>query len=63
VNVEGGGAEQVIIRVTDVIGKLVYITSGPPQRNYTFGEDLTAGAYLVEVRQGQERQFLKVVKQ
>ena len=64
VNVESSGAEeQVIVRVTDMIGKLVYTASGARQRNYTFGEDLTAGAYLVEVIQGQTRRFLKVVKQ
>jgi len=63
-NVEGSGAdEQVVVRVTDMVGKLVYTTSGAPQRNYTFGKNLKAGAYLVEVTQGQIRRFLKVVKQ
>jgi hypothetical protein len=63
-NIQGGNAgDQVIIRVTDIIGNLVYITSGAPQRNYTFGENLKAGAYLVEVIQGKTRRFLKVVKQ
>jgi hypothetical protein len=63
-NVEGSSAEeQIRIRVTDMIGKLVYVTSRAPQRNYTFGENLKPGVYLVEVCQAQIRRFLKVVKQ
>jgi IPT/TIG domain-containing protein len=63
-DVEGSSvADQVIIRVTDIAGNLAYVTSGAPQRNFTFGENLPAGAYLVEVVQGQTRRFLKVVKQ
>jgi immunoglobulin I-set domain protein len=63
-NVESSNAvHQVIIRVTDIIGNLVHVTSGRPLRNYTFGENLPAGVYLVEVIQGQTRRFLKVVKQ
>jgi hypothetical protein len=62
-DVEGNSTEDVIVRVTDMTGKLVYVTRGASQRNYMVGENLTAGVYLLEVIQGQVRRFLKVVKQ
>jgi hypothetical protein len=63
-HVESPGSNQkIILRVTDVIGKLVYLANGVPQRSYTFGENFPLGAYIIEVTQGQKRRFLKVVKQ
>ena len=63
-NVESNDLQdKVTVRVTDVIGKLVYIASGAPQRNYTFGENFAIGTYVIEVTQGRTQSFLKVVKQ
>ncbi len=59
----GNNNDKVMITVTDIFGKKVYVTEGPGQRNYTFGKNLVAGIYFLKVIQGNKTQSLQVVKQ
>ena len=62
--VEGGSNEKVQVLVYDVVGRQVKkIERGDGSTPIRFGEDLKAGAYFVEVRQGDNRKTLKLVKQ
>ncbi len=54
--------ESISIRVLDVNGKTALASKRMPGQNFTFGEQLTAGTYMVEVRQGEEVRTLKIVK-
>jgi YD repeat-containing protein len=47
----------------DVYGKQVYVKNGSAKRNYQFGENLVNGVYVVEIRQGNNRKTIKLVKQ
>jgi hypothetical protein len=61
---EGASNEKVQVLVYDVVGRQVkMIERGDGSTPIRFGEDLKAGAYLVEVRQGDNRKTLKLVKQ
>ena len=55
-------AEAIQLRVLDINGKAVYTSKGSPSQAFTFGEDLTAGIYMIEVRQGNEIKILKAIK-
>ncbi len=55
-------AETIQLRVIDVNGKVVYTAKGSPTQALTFGEALTVGIYLIELRQGSEMKTYKVVK-
>jgi hypothetical protein len=61
--VEGNNNEAVNIKVFDVLGRQVYITKGAANQNYHFGENFVSGAYIVEVRQGDKRSMIKLIKQ
>lgn len=53
---------KVQIRVLDINGKIKYETVGLAERLFRFGENLNAGIYLVEVRQGDEILTIKAIK-
>ncbi len=55
-------AEAIQLRVIDINGKVVYTAKGSPTQAFTFGEALTNGVYLIEVRQGNEVKTLKAIK-
>ena len=55
--------DNVQIKVFDMAGKLLTVLNGSVGETYRFGEMYTSGAYVVEVRQGQQRVTTKVVKQ
>jgi hypothetical protein len=55
--------DEVVIKVHDIVGRQVYITSGATNRNYRFGESFVTGVYIVEVRQGDKKSILKLIKQ
>jgi Concanavalin A-like lectin/glucanases superfamily/FG-GAP-like repeat/HYR domain/IPT/TIG domain/Secretion system C-terminal sorting domain len=61
--VKGKFNESVIVRVMDINGKQLYINRGPVSKLYQFGEMFTSGIYLVEVLQGKNKVFTKLVKQ
>ena len=52
-----------MLTVYDMYGKKVYVTNGSANRNYRFGENLVIGVYVVEIRQGNNRKTIKLVKQ
>jgi parallel beta-helix repeat protein len=55
--------EAVEIRVFDMLGKLVDVMRGSPEQTYRFGDHVTSGMYMVEVRQQGQIATVKVVKQ
>ena len=62
--VEGGSNEKVQVVVYDAVGRLIKkIEKVDNSSQVRFGEDLKAGAYFVEVRQGSNRKTIKLVKQ
>lgn len=50
------------LRITDATGKMVYTAKGTPNQAFRFGETLSTGVYMVEVRQGEEVKIVKAVK-
>lgn len=56
-------ADKVSIRVMDINGKEVYKTTGVATSDYKFGQQFKAGLYFVEIKQGEKRTTIKVVKQ
>lgn len=55
-------AGAIEIRVRDLQGRTIYSKHGQ-QGEYHFGENFARGLYIVEVRQGDRREILKVTKQ
>ncbi len=62
VQVKAPKQESINIRVLDVNGKTAFAAKGMPGQVFHFGEQLKAGTYLVEVRQGEEVITVKAVK-
>ena len=60
--VESENTETVNVRVFDINGKQVYVTSGSANQSYRFGQNFINGIYLVEVRQGDKRSMIKLLK-
>lgn len=50
------------IKVSDLNGKSLFITKGNADQQYKFGEELSPGMYLIEVRQGDMIKTVKAVK-
>ena len=53
--------ERIWIRVMDLQGRVVYKAQGLPG-NYSMGQNLVGGTYIVEVIQGSQKRLLKVMK-
>ncbi|MGC4039212.1 MAG: T9SS type A sorting domain-containing protein, partial [Chitinophagaceae bacterium] len=53
----------VEIKVFDITGKQVAQMKGASYETYKFGNTLVAGAYIVEVRQGDQKVTTKIIKQ
>ena len=62
-SVKGNNKESIEIRVADIYGKVIYSTKGTVSQTFHFGNNFSAGTYVVEIRQGINRKVLKVVKQ
>lgn len=58
----GGNGQAVSIRVIDVNGRSVYEVKGQPEQSFMFGNQLSKGLYMVEVRQGNEMKTVKALK-
>ena len=54
--------DNVTVRVLNVNGKTVYTSIGSPKQILRFGESLSTGVYLVEVRQGSDMKTVKAIK-
>jgi hypothetical protein len=61
--VTGNLTEKVIIKVYDITGKQLYMTSGAANQDYRFGDTFVAGVYIADVQQGDKRSKIKLVKQ
>jgi len=62
--VKGGNYEQVSIRITDVLGRLVEVRNGlSGNGTLILGASYRPGVYIAEVLQGKEKVVLKLVKQ
>ena len=56
-------AEKTTIVVTDMIGRIVYQSSGEAKKNYVFGEAFLPGIYILKLMQGDNVSTYKLVKQ
>ncbi|MFT3680506.1 MAG: right-handed parallel beta-helix repeat-containing protein [Ferruginibacter sp.] len=54
--------ENVNIVVYNMEGKVVYTTSGNKTNRFAFGNNFTAGTYIVKVMQGTDVQTMKLIK-
>ena len=54
--------DKIMIKVWDIAGRLTY-TASAGGHSYTFGENFVTGVYIVEVRQGDKRSLIKLIKQ
>ena len=52
----------VTIRLIDALGRSVYHAKGNVEQSFRFGNQLSNGLYLVEIRQGDEVKTVKAVK-
>ena len=62
-DITGGSFDKVYIRVTNNYGQVVEQMTGTTNQVISFGEKLSRGVYYVEVRQGETRKLVKLVKQ
>ncbi len=60
--VESNSDVPVDVRVFAINGKQVYATKGASNQVYSFGKIFINGAYIVEVKQGDKRSTLKLIK-
>jgi hypothetical protein len=54
--------DRVQIRVVDVAGKEVYLTTGSANQTYYFGQNFSTGIYIVQIIQNKNVQTLKAIK-
>lgn len=60
--IQSNSNEEIEITVFDMYGRKVYNVHGSINRQYMFGNNFASGIYIVQVRQGQYAQTLKIVK-
>jgi hypothetical protein len=60
--VQSASKEVVKVTLTDVLGRILLTNKLVPGANYTFGNQLKAGTYFMEVRQGMNVSVQKVLK-
>ena len=56
------GKEKVVIRVFDTSGKQLYYKTGTATENYSFGDELGAGMYILEVQMEGKVHTSKLIK-
>ena len=61
--VESSSNEKIEVVVYDVLGRIVKHFEKGDSRYYRFGEGLKVGSYFAEVRQGNEKKTVKLIKQ
>jgi hypothetical protein len=62
VRLTGAGSEEVEVRILDVQGRMLKVLRSAPQGIITLGSELRSGVYLLEVRQGNNRQTTRILK-
>jgi hypothetical protein len=58
-----GSNEKLEINIYDVNGRMLKKINTEPYQSFHFGDNLMPGMYMIEVRQGVNREIIKVVKQ
>jgi hypothetical protein len=53
----------VELKVFDMVGRQVYLIKGSANLQYQFGSEFKSGIYIAEVRQGNVRSTVKLIKQ
>jgi len=61
--VESNSDEKIVVVVYDVLGRAVKYIEKVNGKQVKFGEDLKTGSYFAEIRQGNNRQTIKLIKQ
>ena len=62
-NLEGGTKEKIVITVTDLVGRKVYLAEGDIKKQYKFGNNFIPGMYILQVVQGNDKQSIKLIKE
>ena len=62
ININSAASETIRITVYDIFGRRLKYFSFGPKQSINLGQDLKAGVYLVEARQGENMKALKLVK-
>jgi len=60
---ETNSNEPIELKVFDMAGRQVYSMKGPADMQYQFGSEFLSGIYMTEVRQGNNRSTVKLIKQ
>ncbi|MCX6243103.1 MAG: T9SS type A sorting domain-containing protein [Bacteroidetes bacterium] len=58
-----GSSEEVRVRVYDMLGRLVKEMNAQPDQIFTFGEDFDFGIYIAEVKQGDQKEVVRLIRQ
>ena len=62
-NIQSSRSETVMLRITDVSGRVVTVQSGiAPNSVIRTGNELKAGMYFAELIQGKDKQVIKLIK-
>ncbi|MEI2748118.1 MAG: T9SS type A sorting domain-containing protein [Ferruginibacter sp.] len=54
--------EQVKVRIMDIQGRLFKTITVSPYQQTTFGSELKAGTYVIEITQGKQKSVQQLVK-
>ena len=55
--------DKITISIADVTGKTIEVLSNlSPNQQITLGEKYAAGTYIAEIRQGQNKKVVKLIK-
>ena len=63
VEIESAANEKIEVNLYDINGRFISKLNAVKNQTYKFGNDLRPGVYMIEVRQGQQRKTVKLVKQ
>ena len=55
--------EEVMVRIISISGKVMQELKGSPNQIFRVGDGLIPGFYIAEMRQGEEKVTVKLVKQ
>jgi uncharacterized repeat protein (TIGR02543 family) len=62
VQVKSSSTEEAVVRILDFTGRFIKSVKVSSNSNISFGSDLKAGAYMLEVKQGKDVKMIRVVK-
>ena len=59
----GYNDEKLMVKVTDMAGRIVYQAVGNGKQLFSFGDNFNAGIYVLQVTQGKRKQQVKIIKE